>query len=276
MLNVSIPLCCRNQLLGIMVITELRCEVLNDAFQELLLSIGQQIGLTVESLQNMQDLRQSTTLLQSVFDGISDSLILLSPDGILKMANQTFLQKCNVSMEDAIETNVAAMLQGQQDLLRSSLDDMDLSTDGPQTRQVQMEDGAIFDMFFYPIMQQDDSIHSVVCFAKDVTSIKENEQRIQQTEKLVAVGQLAAGVAHEINNPLGVILCYTDIIKENENSDKTVLEDVSVIERHAENCRRIVADLLNFSRGTEAGIEKHMTSVNVIIDECTGDGPPTT
>ncbi|MCK5070688.1 MAG: PAS domain-containing sensor histidine kinase, partial [Desulfocapsa sp.] len=72
--------------------------------------------------------------------------------------------------------------------------------------------------------------------------------------------------AHEINNPLGVILCYTDIIKDNENSDKAVLEDVSIIERHAENCRRIVADLLNFSRGSETGIEKHMTSVNVIIE----------
>ncbi len=266
MLNVSIPLCCRNQLLGIMVITELRCEVLNDAFQELLLSIGQQIGLTVESLQNMQYLRQSTTLLQSVFDGISDSLILLSPDGTLKMANQTFLKKCNITMKDAIGTNVTAMLSGQQDLLRSSLDEMDLSTDGPQTRQVRLEDGTIFEMFFYPIMQQDETVHSIVCFAKDVTSIKENEQRIQQTEKLVAIGQLAAGVAHEINNPLGVILCYTDIIKDNENSDKAVLEDVSIIERHAENCRRIVADLLNFSRGSETGIEKHMTSVNVIIE----------
>lgn len=266
MLNISIPLCCRNRLLGIMVITELRCEVLNDAFQELLLSIGQQVGLTIESLQNMQNLRQSTTLLQSVFDGISDSLILLAPDGSLKMANQTFLQRYDLRMSDAIGMDVATILSEQQSLLSSKLQEIDLLATEPHTREIQLNDGTIFDMFFYPILQLDNSVHSIVCFAKDVTSIKETEQRIQQTEKLVAVGQLAAGVAHEINNPLGVILCYTDILKENDNYNEELIHDVSVIERHAENCRRIVADLLDFSRSNESSMERKVGSINDIVE----------
>ena len=265
MLNTSIPLCCRNQLLGIMVITELRCEVLNDAFQELLLSIGQQVGLTIESLQSMQDLRQSTKLLQSVFDGISDSLILLAPDGSLKMANQTFLQTTNLHIDDVTGMNIAAILSQQQNLLLTQYEKIDLLTKEPYTQEVQLKDGTIFDMFFYPILQLDHSVHSIVCLAKDVTSIKETEQRIQQTEKLVAVGQLAAGVAHEINNPLGVILCYTDILKDSDENNEELIHDVSIIEKHAENCRRIVADLLDFSRGTESGTEKQFGSINSII-----------
>jgi two-component system, NtrC family, sensor kinase len=266
MLNISIPLCCRNRLLGIMVITELRCEVLNDAFQELLLSIGQQIGLTIESLHNMQNLRQSTKLLQSVFDGISDLLILLAPDGTLQMANQTFLEKYKLRMSDAIGMNVASILSQQQNLLISKLPEIDLLAKEPHTKEILLNDGTIFDTFFYPILNLDNSVHSIVCFAKDVTSIKETEQRIQQTEKLVAVGQLAAGVAHEINNPLGVILCYTDILKENDDYNEELIHDVSIIERHAENCRRIVQDLLDFSRNPESHIEKEVESINDVVE----------
>ena len=266
MLNISIPLYCRNRLPGIMQITGLRCETLNDALQELLLSIGQQIGLTIESLQNMQNLRQSSKLLQSVFDGISDPLILLTPDGTLQMANQAFLERNKLSMDDTIGLSIDSVSSGQQCLFSSQLQELDLQAKNQQTKEVQLADGSIFDISFYPILSRDHSVQAIVCLAKDVTTIKETEQRIQQTEKLVAVGQLAAGVAHEINNPLGVILCHTDIIKENSEDDEETLHDISIIERHTENCKRIVADLLDFSRGRESRIERQLASVNEIVE----------
>jgi PAS domain S-box-containing protein len=266
MLNISIPLYCRNRLPGIMQITGLRCETLNDALQELLLSIGQQIGLTIESLQNMQNLRQSSKLLQSVFDGISDPLILLAPDGTLQMANQAFLERNKLSMDDTIGLSIDSVSSGQQCLFNSQLQELDLQAKKQQTKEVQLADGSIFDISFYPILSNDHSVQAIVCLAKDVTTIKETEQRIQQTEKLVAVGQLAAGVAHEINNPLGVILCHTDIIKENSEGDEETLHDISIIERHTENCKRIVADLLDFSRSRESRIERQLASVNEIVE----------
>jgi len=265
MLNISIPLCCRNRLLGIMVITELRCEMLNDALQELLLSIGQQIGLTIESLQNMQSLRQSTKLLQSVFNGISDPLILLAPDGSLQMANQSFLLRNKLGMDEVIGRNIDAFSSVQQCLFSGQLQKLDLHTEKQHTKEIQLDDGSIFVISFYPILNKDHSIQAIVCLAKDVTTIKETEQRIQQTEKLVAVGQLAAGVAHEINNPLGVILCHTDIIKENNEDNEEIYNDISTIERHAENCKRIVADLLDFSRSGNSRIERQLGSVNDVI-----------
>lgn len=266
MLNISIPLYCRNRLPGIMLITELRCEVFNEALQELLLSIGQQVGLTIESLHNMQNLRQSSKLLQSVFDGISDPLVLLAPDGTLQMANQAFLERNKLSMGDAMGLSIDSVSSGQQCLFSSQLQELDLQAKNQQIKEVRLADGSIFNISFYPILNRDHSVQAIVCLAKDVTTIKETEQHIQQTEKLVAVGQLAAGVAHEINNPLGVILCHTDIIKENNEDDEETLHDISIIERHAENCKRIVADLLDFSRSRESRIERQLTSVNKIVE----------
>ena len=277
LLNISIPLCCRDRLQGIMVITELPIEVFNDCLHALLLSIGRQIGQTIESFENIQKLRRSSELLQSVFDGISDPLILFDPDGTLKMVNQAFLKRHKLTREEALGRGIDRLGSEQQCLFSGRLHEFDLQAGEPHSEEIQLEDGSIFDMFFYPILNSDQTVRTIVCFARDVTGVKETERRIQQTEKLVAIGQLAAGVAHEINNPLGVILCYTDIIKENIRAEATesdkdtaeLLEDITVIDRHAGNCRRIVADLLDFSRtresGRDAGLDRQYLSLNTTV-----------
>jgi PAS domain S-box-containing protein len=277
LLNISVPLCCRDRLQGIMVITELPVEVFNDCLHALLLSIGRQIGQTIESFENIQKLRRSSELLQSVFDGISDPLILFDPDGTLKMVNQAFLKRHNLTMDEALGRIIDRLGPAQQCLFSSRLLEFDLQAREPHTEEIQLDDGSIFDMYLYPILNSDQTVRTIVCFARDVTGVKETERRIQQTEKLVAIGQLAAGVAHEINNPLGVILCYTDIIKENiraaaaEGGKATaeLLEDITVIDRHAGNCRRIVADLLDFSRtkesGRDTGLDRQYLSLNETV-----------
>jgi len=265
-INVSVPLCCRDQLQGLLVITELPVDVLNDCLHALLLSIGRQIGQTIESLDNIQSLRRSSELLQSVVDGISDPLILLTPDGILKMVNEAFLLRHNISREEALGEMIDKLSTHPECLFKDRLQELDLTVTKPHTQEIQLDNGSIFDLFFYPIMGVENVVEEIVCFAKDVTGEKETERRIQQTEKLVAIGQLAAGVAHEINNPLGVILCYTDIIKENNEENLEIIADIEIIDRHAENCRRIVADLLDFSRSRESRIERQEQSINVSIE----------
>ena len=265
-INISVPLCCRDQLQGILVITELPVDVLNDCLHALLLSIGRQIGQTVESLDNIQSLRRSSELLQSVVDGISDPLILLAPDGMLKMVNEAFLLRHNISREEALGKMIDKLSTQPECLFKDRLQELDLTVKTPNTKEMQLDDGSIFDLFFYPVISPENTVEEIVCFAKDVTGEKQAERRIQQTEKLVAIGQLAAGVAHEINNPLGVILCYTDIIKENNEENAEIIADIEIIDRHAENCRRIVADLLDFSRSKESRIERKEQSVNDSIE----------
>lgn len=80
---------------------------------------------------------------------------------------------------------------------------------------------------------------------KNINDKKQMEQQIAQADKLAALGELSAGVAHEINNPLGIILGYTQLMLKNPGDHE---EDLKTIEKHVKNCRTVVTDLLTFAR----------------------------
>jgi len=86
---------------------------------------------------------------------------------------------------------------------------------------------------------------------RDETEKMEMEQRIYNTEKLASIGTLAAGVAHEINNPLAVILGYSDLLLEKFDKNSTIYDDLKTIESNANNAKKIVENLLGFARITE-------------------------
>ena len=78
--------------------------------------------------------------------------------------------------------------------------------------------------------------------------LKHMERQLQQADRLASIGQLASGIAHEINNPLGLILGYTQLMLRDEPEGSERLEDLKIIEKHARACKTVVRDLLNFAR----------------------------
>ncbi len=74
------------------------------------------------------------------------------------------------------------------------------------------------------------------------------QEALKQSEKLASLGQLSAGIAHELNNPLGVITMYSNILKDELAENKNLNEDLQLIVDQADRCKKIVGGLLNFAR----------------------------
>jgi two-component system NtrC family sensor kinase len=91
------------------------------------------------------------------------------------------------------------------------------------------------------------------------------EEQLRSSEKLASLGTLAAGVAHEINNPLTGILLYASILNSDARLDPALAPDVQTVISETQRCASIVKNLLEFSR--EATPEKEVTALDTLLDE---------
>jgi PAS domain S-box-containing protein len=99
----------------------------------------------------------------------------------------------------------------------------------------------------FPLRDYKGDIVGVCTISRDTTAEKRLQRELLQADKLAAIGKLAAGVAHEINNPLTGILAFAEDLKE-EVSGEEQREDCDVIIRETLRCREIVRNLLDFAR----------------------------
>jgi two-component system NtrC family sensor kinase len=103
---------------------------------------------------------------------------------------------------------------------------------------------------------------------EDITERKRTEAELLRSEKLASVGQLAAGVAHEVNNPLAGILVYIKLLlkkyEQNKLQTEQTEEQLKKIARETDRCSRIIKNLLDFSRQTEVNLRP--VDINKVIE----------
>lgn len=112
-------------------------------------------------------------------------------------------------------------------------------------------------------------ISHVITIGEDMTERRLTDERILQSEKLAAVGQLAAGVMHEINNPLATIGACAAALEARLGgvTDGTVREYLEIIEAEVHRCTRIVDQLLDFSRPKGERGQREPTDLNALVEQ---------
>jgi PAS domain S-box-containing protein len=114
------------------------------------------------------------------------------------------------------------------------------------------------------------NVYKVLGIGRDITERKKMDEQMIYTEKLASMGTLAAGVAHEINNPLAIILGFTDMLLDKPSADLETYDILKTIEKQALNAKRVVENLLSFARHTEqkeedVDINKNIEEVLAVI-----------
>jgi two-component system, NtrC family, sensor kinase len=178
-----------------------------------------------------------------------------------------------VSREEALGRDVFEVLDRQpRDLLKLEFDRV-FATGEIQT--VEMDSQATGEARHYritkiPMRLDGEDISHVITIGEDVTAWRQAQQRLGQSEKLAAVGQLAAGVMHEINNPLATILACCEAlglrVAELPEEERQAQEEyLRIMDTEVQRCRRIVEGLLDFSRPKSG--HKAASDINAIIEQ---------
>ena len=209
-----------------------------------------------------------------IIDSLPVGLYVIDRDYMIRAWNrQREAGTLGVARGHAVGKEIFGVLDRQpRELLRREFDRV---FDSGEIQQMEMESTASGESRFFrvskiPMRLDDVHITHVITIAEDVTEWRLAQQRLAQTEKLAAVGQLAAGVMHEINNPLATILACAEALSHRvEDLDAPArgpfAEYLNIIDAEVQRCRRIVDGLLDLSRPKTG--EKRQSDLNQIIEQ---------
>jgi signal transduction histidine kinase/Fe-S-cluster-containing hydrogenase component 2 len=117
--------------------------------------------------------------------------------------------------------------------------------------------------------------HTIDRLSQAIRELEESHQQLAdaqealvQSEKLASMGQLAAGIAHEVNNPLGIVLMYAHLVLDEASRDDAHFDDIQMIAQQADRCKKIVAGLLNFARQNK--VARLSTNIPHLIEQVLG------
>ena len=98
--------------------------------------------------------------------------------------------------------------------------------------------------------------HTVRQLSESNQQLESTQEQLMHSERLASMGQLAAGVAHELNNPLGVVLLYAHLLRDEAGESSSMRKELTLISDQATRCKRIVSDLLDFARENKLLLEQ--------------------
>jgi len=215
-------------------------------------------AMTLSLRDNLFDLKTAETVLneqktrlQTILDAIPDFISLQDSQGRYISVNKAFCQMLGKSQDDIVGQNntdlFAPALAAQYD----EEDQQILSTGHPLVKENKIQSRGSskwLHVVKISVLEEDDRPRGLVCSGRDISMLKEVQAQLTHAQKMESVGRLAAGVAHEINTPLGIILGYAQLLLEDVPDNTQTHKDVSVIVRQTKICSKIVRDLLSFSR----------------------------
>lgn len=202
---------------------------------------------------------------ESTFDAITAPLQIVSGEYEVSRANLALAAVCGKDIEDVIGKKCYEVFAGRNEPCDGCPLKDSMSRD---VRVIRKLKNSISDLKFeasaYPLAQTDKA--QAVLYYRDITEEERLQAEAIQQEKMAAIGMLAGGVAHEINNPLGGILAFTQLLKRDSSCNDAVKGDLDEIEKAAIRCKKIVADLLDFSRASKEK-ERCLLDINVLLEK---------
>ena len=198
------------------------------------------------------DLRRSQKQYKSVVENARDLIFLVDEDGAFLSANTAMARVFGIPAAGIARKTLADLLSREDaDAMLSWVQDAVQSRKSSEIKAaIRIKDRVYWlSTHFVPIFGEDGrSVEQVLVMARDITDRQEMENQMAQTEKLASLGTLAAGVAHEINNPVGVMLGFTELLLDKLPPDSKEHEMLKTIERQGLNAKRIVENLMTFAR----------------------------
>jgi two-component system NtrC family sensor kinase len=222
--------------------------------------------LEQEVAKKTAELKKSEQRYKSLVENAEDIIFTVDYDGNFLSINKYGAKFFNKYEEDLVGHNLSETFAWPSaELLHLMIQKV---FDTKESRQITHmviigENQYWFSTNLRRLWDEEGNIYAVLGISRDITDRKQMDEHSYYTEKLASMGTLAAGVAHEINNPLAVILGFTDLLLERFPTESEEYDILKSIERQGINAKRVVENLLSFARHKEHRVEHLDVNKNI-------------
>jgi PAS domain S-box-containing protein len=220
----------------------------------------------VEGLRRARAIRERKELLENVLNNVAESVIVFDANEVVIAMNRGAELAFDLRASEVVGRAYTFFGEDHEAILGRA------KTAGPVTTELTLrsKDSRSFPARVHvtPLRGESNDLLGCVAVAQDLTGEKTKERLQEQlllSEKLAAVGRLAAGVAHELNNPLGNVLLYAKLFLEDLPASDAGCRNARHIVDNTLRCKAIVRSLLDYAK--QSDIEMAWTDANAILKE---------
>ncbi len=224
--------------------------------------------------QCQTDLRGSRNLLNTIIDELPDDIFFLDDQGRILDVNRQVCQRHGLDKQALLHQSSSAVPAGPGQVAcgTAQREWPVLATIANQREQESLqtwmdEQGRVhyYQVTAYPVFGETGQVHRIIEVRRDITLRTEMEKRLQQAEKLAAIGELSTYIAHEIRNPLFAIGGFANSLLRSQELSENNREKVRIILEEAKRLDKILKNIINFARPTSSELAE--VDANLIVAE---------
>lgn len=263
---IDLPLKAKDRVIGYLTLGNKIKKHYSDSELFFMEQLATQLSVCLENQRLYEEALRRKVEWEETFRAVKDPIFIIDLDFNLQRVNDAVLS-CYQMQENEIAGQKCYWFLHKRSEPCNPCPALEvMSRHKPSQQQVQLHDGRIFEFFYYPIFNAENNLYGIIQYARDVTRKMEMEANWRNLSKQVALGEMAARMAHELNNPLTVVLGNIQVVLMEMSEQHPDFKSLKDALNHSLRCQKIVRNLLNLTRhekSTEVPLDLHH-----LIEEC--------
>ena len=211
-----------------------------------------------KTAQNCEKIHEknNTEPWEQFFNAIPDPILIVSPNGIIIETNSAILLTAQKTRDEIVGQGICKIVHGGKwSHIKCPLEEF-LKTCQPKVEETRLPGlSGEYSFTIAPIKEADGTIEKIMLIARELTRDEIQKVDSIRTAKLAGIGELAAGVAHEVNNPITGIINFAQILLDNYKLDSVGVNIVQKIMKEGDRIASITRNLLSFARADSGKLE---------------------